>query len=308
MVDRHRLSETGSGKTGINLNLMEPAGMKEINSEGLSIPIFPGISLAFGDPLSDQAYPTGRLQKGFILLDGDADLAEEAVGFGVPVLKRGLQSIFSGEVAVSWQKHGSTWVVNAEYKLNLVEKISKGGDGDVGNKPFYAVKDYLADLIRRFPTIRRILTSASSLLRQIFHWKTTYAEGGLSTAVNIIYTLEEGVGRMRVDVDASGLSPDITEVVVMNEQGAQAFDQYRDSSGNFFQGERVGCWDEVDAEEAWFESSTRQVVFRLGHVEVARLFRGRELIGSRLSWAGFGYTFPPSVRTLHYELRIEKPA
>jgi hypothetical protein len=287
---------------------MEPDGMKEINSKGLNIPIFPGISLRFGDPLPDQVYPTARLQKGFILMDQGVDLAEEAVGFGVPVIKRGLQSIFPGDVTLIWLKQGSTWTVNAQYKLNLVEKISKGADGDVGNKPFYAVKDFLAELIRRFPAFRRVLTSASSLLRQIFHWKTTYADGGFSTEVKMIYTLEEGTGRMRVDVDVSGLSPDITEVVIMNEQGAQAFDQYRDSSGNLFLGEQVGCWDVLDADEAWFESSARRVAFRLGHVEGTRLFRGRELIGSRLSWAGFGYAFPPSVGKLHYELRIERSA
>ena len=76
------------------------------------------------------------------------------------------------------------------------------------------------------------------------------------------------------------------------------FDRYRDTSGISLQGDEIGCWDEVNAEEAWFESSTRQIAFRLGQVKGARLFRGRELIGSRLAWAGFGYSFPPSIREI----------
>lgn len=264
--------------------------------------------MSFGESLTDQKYPTARLQKGFILLDHGEELTEEAVGFGVPVVKRGLRSIFPGDVMLSWLKKGSTWIVTAQFKLNLVEKISRGGNGNVGNKPFYAIKDFLAEIIRRFPVFRSLLTSTSSILRQMFNWKTTYADGGGTIEVKVIYTVEEGTGRTMVDIDLSGLPSDLTEVVMMNEQGAHAFDRYRDSSGKSLQADEIGCWDEVNAEEAWFESSTRQIAFRLGQVAGARLFRGRELIGSRLAWAGFGYTFPPSVRKFHYELKIERLA
>lgn len=273
---------------------------------GLNIPILPGLTLNFGDPLSDQRYPTARLQKGFILLDEGIELTEEAVGFGVPVVKRGLQAVFPGNVAMTWLKEGPIWVVTAQYKLNLVEKISRGGNANVGGKSFYAMKDFLAEVIRRYPFFRSLLTNTSSMLRRMFHWKTSYAEEGVSTEVKMTYTIEAGTGRMMVDIDLGGVPPDLTDVVVMNEQGAHAFDRYRDSSGNRFQGEQVGCWDLVDAEEAWFESSTRKVAFKLSQVEGARLFRGRELIGSRLAWAGFGYTFPPSILRLTYKLIIER--
>jgi hypothetical protein len=272
----------------------------------LDIPIIPGFSLVFGDARPDQKYPTAQLQKGFILLDQGVELAEEAVGFGVPLVKRGLQTIFPGDVALTWQQKGSTWVVTAKFKLNLVEKISKGGNGNVGDKPFYAVKDFLAEIIRRFPIFRGVLTSISITLRRMFGWKTTYAEEGTSTDVKVIYTIESGTGKMMVDFDLGDLSTGVTEVVVMNEQGGRTFDRYRDTSGISLQGEEVGCWDEVRTEQAWFESSSRKVAFRLGQVRGAHLFRGRELIGSRLAWAGFGYTFPPSMLRLRYELKIER--
>ncbi len=275
---------------------------------GLNIQILPGITLDFGDPLPDQHYPTTRLQKGFILRDQGTQLTEEAVGFGVPVVKRGLQSIFPGEAALTWEKQGSTWVVSAHFKLNLVEKISKGGNGNVGNKSFYALKDTLAEGIRRYPVIRGLLTSISSALRRVFNWKTTYAEGGVPAAVTVVQTIEPGTGKISVDIDLSALPPGLTEVVMMNEQGAHAFDRYGDTSGKSLSGEAIGCWDEVEAEEAWFESSIRKIAFKLGQVKGAQLFRGRELIGSRLAWAGFGYTFPPSIGKLHYELKIERLA
>jgi hypothetical protein len=92
----------------------------------------------------------------------------------------------------------------------------------------------------------------------------------------------------------------------MNEQAALTFDRYQDTSGILLQGHEIGCWDEVHAREAWFESTAHRVAFRLCQVKGARLFRGRELVGSRLAWAGFGYSFSPSNQTFRYELRIEK--
>jgi hypothetical protein len=273
----------------------------------IDIPIYKGLSLKISDTPDDKKeYATGRLQKGFLLLDQDQELAEEAVGFGVPVLKRGLQTIFPGAITLTCLQRGSTWEITALFKLNLVEKISRGEKENVENKLFYAIKNFLAAVIRHLPMVRGLLTAASSKLRLMFNWETTYSDAGFSTELKIHYTIEANTGKMTVEMEMNGLSPSITEVVVMNEQGAHYFDRYRDTSGVSLQREEIGCWDEVNAEEAWFESGARQVAFRVGRVKAARLFRGRELIDSRLAWAGFGYSFPRSITRLRYEMKIEK--
>jgi hypothetical protein len=275
----------------------------------IDIPLSQGLSLKIGPSHPDRkGYATAHLQNGFLLLDRDQVLAEEAVGFGLPVLKRGLEAIFPGAVALTSRRRGSTREITACYKLNLTEKISRAGAETVENKLIYAIKNILAAVIRNSALLRGLLTSASSTLRRLFHWETTYAEAGFSIDVKVISTLQEGTGRVSVEIEAGNLPPDITEVVVMNEQGAHYFDRYMDSSGVCLQGKRIGCWDEVTAEEAWFKSRARKVAFRLSKVEGARLFRGRELVGSRLAWAGFGYSFPPAVGILRYELNIERLA
>ena len=96
----------------------------------------------------------------------------------------------------------------------------------------------------------------------------------------------------------------VTEVILMNEQGARFFDRYTDSLGLLLYGKNIGCWDEVDAREASFGGSTTGASFTAEKAEGARLFRGRELVGSRLAWSGFGYSFPPSGQTVSYTLRI----
>ena len=201
---------------------------------GIDIPFPQGISLKIGEPLQDRkGYPTGRLQKGFILLDHGEQMAEEAVGFGVPVLKRGLQAIFPGDVSLTWQRTGSTWEVTALYQMNLVEKISRSNHENVGSKWVYRVKDILAESIRRFPPLRGLLTGISSLLRKVFNLKTIYVEGEFSTELKVTTTLDGSTGRMVVEIEAGGLPAEVTEVVVMNEQGAHFFDLLRGLRGEF---------------------------------------------------------------------------
>jgi hypothetical protein len=139
----------------------------------------------------------------------------------------------------------------------------------------------------------------------LFHWETIYTPAGFSMELKVLYTLDTETGRLSVEIDTADLPERITSVMLMNEQGAHSFDRYFDTSGIILQGQSIGCWDEVTAPEAWFESRLNRVAFRLGQVNGARLFRGRELVGSRLAWAGFGYSFPASIQKFHCELTIE---
>jgi hypothetical protein len=124
--------------------------------------------------------------------------------------------------------------------------------------------------------------------------------------VKVTYSVERETGKVFVEMDTSDLPSGITEVVVMNEQGASHFDMYQDASGISLSGEEIGCWDNVTALEASFESSIHHVAFRLGNIKGAQLFRGRELIDDRLDWAGFGYSYPPSMKTFQYVMKIER--
>jgi len=274
----------------------------------ITIPMSQGLSLRVGAlTVGGKEYPTTQLQKGLILLQDGQELAEEGVGFGVPVLKQGMRTIFPGHVELTAQRRGSIWELTAVFRLNLEERIATPGRASVKSKPLYIVKNSLAALIRRFPRLRGLLTAASNGLRRTLGWETTFEDAGFCATVKMIYTVDSQTGKVNIEVDASGLPTDsITEVVVMNEQGAHHFDRYLDSGGTFLRGKEIGCWDEVTAEEASFISTPHRVAFTLGQVKGARLFRGRELIGSRLAWSGFGYSFPPIVERFSYAVRIER--
>lgn len=258
-------------------------------------------------PSDGGSYPTARLQKGLQLVHAGQDLTEEAVGFGVPVLKRGLQTIFPGEVELTRSDAGSLQVVTANYKLNLEERMASPGTASVRVPWLYGAKNLLAALMRHCAPLRDPLTGLSNALRRLLGWETLFEASDFAASIQVTYTIDPQSGVIRIEVAASGLAEKgVTEVILMNEQGARPFDYYRDSGGTSQRAAAIGCWDEVTAGEASFVSEAHHLVFTLWQVEGAKLYRGRELIGSRLAWAGFGYSFPSARERISYQVKIEE--
>ena len=274
----------------------------------LSIPLFEDYSLTIAErSASDGEYPTKRLQKGLLLMHDGRELAEEGVGFGVPILKRGLQTVFPGDVELTERRRGAVREVTAVFEMNLVERLARPGAESLKSRSLYAAKDSLAALHRRSPRLRGPLTAASAALRQTFGWQTTYERAESSTTLKVTYAIDSDSGTVAVVVDTTGLRGDgLTELVIMNEQGARHFDRYEDSDGSALQGGQIGTWNEVSAAKVSFVSSTHGVAFSLGQVKRARLHRGRELVGSRLAWSGFGYSLPPTLPAFGYDISVEK--
>jgi hypothetical protein len=268
------------------------------------LPLADGLSLSLGDAPGASDYPTGRLGKGLLLTDGGKELAGEGVGFGVPVLKRGLQTVFPGRVRPARVPATRGWGVRATFTMDLVERLSGPRGDTLTSAPLYAAKDVLAAVHRRFPALRRPLTAVSSGLRRAFGWRTAYVATASAGTVTVTYAATSA-GRVHVAVDLSALRTDgLTEAVVMNEQGAPAFDRYRDSDGAALSDGDIGEWQEVGAAEARFADSAAGVYFGVRRAPPARLYRGRELVGSRLAWAGFAYVLPPGVDRFEYDIEI----
>ena len=228
------------------------------------------------------------------------------MGFGVPILKRGLQTIFPGEMKLEWRRTGPVWVVTAVFALDLVERLAKPGGAGPRSGVLYAAKDSLAALHRRAPSLRGPLSAASAALRRAFGWATTYEQAALCAELTVTYSVDSERGEIGVTADLTGLPADVTEVVMMNELGGRHFDRYTDADGADLRGDEIGTWDEVGAVTAAFVSTAHKVAFSLGQVEGAKLSRGRELIGARLAWSGFGYSLPSTAGRVAYSVRIER--
>lgn len=271
----------------------------------LELPLDGGLRLTIADEDRAGDYPTARLGKGLLLADGEQELAEEGVGFGVPVLKRGRQTMFPGKIDLVPLRTGADWAIRAAFAMDLAERLAGGGD-TVESSPLYAAKDALAAAYRRSRLLRRPLGAVSCGLRRLFRWETTYVQTEPAGVVTVQATAG-GPGHVHVAVGLGGLRGDgITEVIVMNEQGAGPFDGYRDSDGVALSGSAIGEWQRVRAAEACFVCSARSISFCLRQAPPALLYRGRELVGSRLAWAGFAYVLPPDTRRFEYDVAVRR--
>jgi hypothetical protein len=272
-----------------------------------------GLSLIFresgGGP---RDYPSCRIQKGLVLCCGDRELVEEGTGFGVPVLRFGHETVFPGEVraAVESRTNGDSTVIRVDYELNLVERMVAGGE-IISGKMFYAAKEYLAGLHRRYPPLRGIGTWASNGLRTACHLDTRFETAASRGVVRVLYAIQ-GMGGgdgtvVHMVADLTGIQREgCTGIIIANEQGANYFDRYRDSKQALV-GRAIGTWDETRAGLASFIDSRDNIAFVLRRIEAARMFRGRERVENRLAWAGLSYVIPVNTTSFAYDIQIGTP-
>ena len=271
-----------------------------LRSWEIRIPVTNELSFIIGDkPDVPTGYPTSRLAKGLVLRRQGLDLAEEAVGFGVPVLMRGLQALFPGEAELHLLSGSPNWALTAEYSVNLAERLGAPGKKSVQGEFFYGAKNFLSDVRARFPPARVPLMSLSSGLRRLFGWETTFEQADFGGQVKMTYRFDERTGVLSIDADLSRLQSDsVTEVIVMNEQGAHYFDEYQDSSGNHLVGKEIGCWDEVKAEEASFSSPAQRIAFTVHHGAGCALVSGPRIGGLTIGMVRFWLFLSPTHQAL----------
>jgi hypothetical protein len=254
-------------------------------------------------------YPTSALSKGLLLVDGGQELGAEGVGFGVPVLKRGSRAVFAGEAEVVVRRHPPS--VTMTYTMDRVERLGGRRRRCYLLTPLNEARESLALLYRHAPPLRRPLLAASTGIRRLLRVSTRFEQTEPLAVVPVTYAAGERHGEVVVSADLSRLPHAVTEVVLMNELGADAFDRFVDSDGADERASRIGAWDLVHAAGASFIASESGVTFTLRsdpdpEAPGARLYRGRECAGGRLAWAGFGYSLRPGPPAFTYTLRVER--
>ena len=146
----------------------------------LSIPLRDGplaeVCRSLGRRRAD--YPTGRLQKGLLLLDGREELAEEGVGLrGADPQARGSRPSSPARVELDWRRRARVWEVTRRLRAWTSSSASPSPAAPaLRSGALYAAKDSLAALHRRVPPLRGPLTAASAALRRVFGWVTTYEQ------------------------------------------------------------------------------------------------------------------------------------
>jgi hypothetical protein len=242
------------------------------------------------------------LHKGLILGFSDAELVEEGAGFGVPIAKYGDTAYFSSSAQVSFLRQDNcTFVLRKTYSLDAVSK--KDLRGVNVNDGFYKLihKTFEAAYLGR----QRLLPlfGLSMRLRKGLGVQTRFEKVKSKGEVSVTYQCYRTI--IKVHVDFTGLEKDgCSEILVLNEQGAKRFREYSDSSGLMLSQGQIGPWTKVAAESASFLDKDNGVSFTLKSFDGALLFRGREQVEDRFSWAGMTYVLKPGVKNFNYTVTL----
>jgi hypothetical protein len=248
------------------------------------------------------SFPASRIQKGLVLGLGNRDLSEEGVGFGLPVIKVGLQTVFPGSWEISTKEDNGHYLIEAVFEMNLQARMARKGK-IIENGLFGLAWGTFSKIHREYPQLRRWISVISRSLKKKLEMREVFSEMhnlGFVRASYLICNSSIVVELKFPEIDGC------TELIVLNEQGANWFDTYRDSDGLVLKGDGIGSWDHVEAKDASFLDLSDGLLFTLKKVNRARMFRGRELVTGCLAWSGLAYVIPPEIEKFTYTIELDK--
>ena len=277
----------------------------------LSVSLLPPPPGVTDDPADrDPGYASAHLQRGPTLVYRGVDLAEEGVGFGVPIVKLGRRTVFAGgadliDIGTERSEDGGP-VVELAYRLDREEGallFANGRRHRDAPSGLAGARDRLALAHREHPAVRPLVDGLNAALRRVFSAQTSYRPVPPVGVIRVRYSFSDAGRSMEVHAALDRLDdPKVTEIVLMNELGAHHFTRYHDSDGTTLDGPAIGSWGEIAAQEAALSDPVRGLSFAVTRAPGARLFRGRELAPGRLAWAGFAHVILPGVQTFTYRV------
>jgi hypothetical protein len=232
------------------------------------------------------------------------ELIEEGAGFGVPIVKY-LDSTFFSSTAQIYTKqiNENRAVFKKIFWLDTVSK--KQIRGASINADFYT-------LIHK--TFEKAYLNHHGL-RPVFDWlmqlrKTVGVQTHFAKVPprgQVVVTYYCLPNQINVLVDLSALDKRLCqEILILNEQGATHFRRYSDMDGIILYDKQIEAWTKVTAKQASFSDIKRHLSFVLENSKSAVLYRGREQVKERFSWAGLTYALNPQASSFRYTIAIER--
>lgn len=243
---------------------------------------------------------TSCLQKGATLIHRGTELAGEGTGFGVPVLRYQGRDYFSGSSTMQTLHKGNHTTAVKKFILDAALERSFRGIRPA-NKVTRNIVGHLEQLYQTHGNWAWL--ALKKTLLETLGVQTNFVRVTPVGTIPIVYRIERS--RINVKADFSLLEKDgLERIFLLNEQSSSHFRRYHDSNGVVLFDDRIGPWEDVDADWASFSTSTGDVSFRLWNIRDAAMHRGREFLRDTFDWVGLDYEISPEMTSFEYDIEI----
>lgn len=281
------------------------AGSKKIRilSEVTKYTFLLSESLALSVSLNTEPHTakTGRLQKGVTLVYKGIEVAGEGTGFGVPVLKYGNETYFSGSSTLQVQKQEDLVVVRKEFEMDMVER-AEFRNLRLENGKLRRLIDSISILYQKHGRLARSILLVKSLFLKL-GVKESFAKTQTKGKVAVTYTIFPSSLLVKVESDLVDRI-NLERVFVLNEQSALFFNTCSDSDGSILVDEEIGAWQPVTARSVRICDCQGRIGFSLKTIRGCILRRGREFLANSLDWIGLDYELSPDCDSFEYGIEL----
>ncbi|MHA2068653.1 MAG: hypothetical protein ACXABY_30185 [Candidatus Thorarchaeota archaeon] len=249
------------------------------------------------------------IQKGLIpsRQSGSADLCEEGVGFGVPLLQYRRDFYFPGKATASHEGIVSEKIAWKQFDINLVERHQAKRSEAI--QAFSWIYQRIYNRLYKSIHGRKLLGLLEVRTRQ------TGERAGRSPSkffrvksrgeIKTSYEIDTEKNWMIVNLEFSDVAkPSLQHIYVSNELGGTYFDHYADSSGLKLEGTAISGWDKITADWAAFCAPELNLGYIVEIPEDVTAFRGREIIGPDICWSGIIFMLDASIESLQYRVKL----
>ena len=244
---------------------------------------------------------TAKLQKGVTIVYNGIEVAGEGTGFGVPVLKYGSETCFSGTATLQVQEQENLTVIHKEFDMDMVER-AEFRNLSLANGKLRKLVDYISTLYQKHRRLGHSILLIKSLLLK-FGVKENFTKIQTKGKVAVTYTMFPSRLLVRVEHDLVNRI-NLERIFVLNEQSAIFFKTYSDSNGSRLVDEEIGAWQPVTANSAKISDYHGRIGFSLKTIKGSLLRRGRELLTNSLDWIGLDYEISPESDSFEYEIEL----
>ncbi|TFG11875.1 hypothetical protein EU537_11185 [Candidatus Thorarchaeota archaeon] len=249
------------------------------------------------------------IQKGVVpsRKQGSADLCEEGIGIGVPLLKYRRDFYFPGTATTSEEGKITSQRAWKKFDLNLIDRHQK----KASSRPetFSWVYQRLYNRTYKTALGRRLIELsgriAGSTGVNVEGRPPAFYRVKSKGTITVDYEFENEKQDILVSMNLEGIDREgLQEIFLSNEMGGILFDAYRDDTGVRLRRDEISGWDKIEGREATFYSPAANLFFKVSIPDGVRAFRGREIIDDIISWSGVILSLPPSTKSIKYLVKI----